>query len=37
MRLALGLYSELVLTKGARERSYITLGLYSALVVTRGA
>ena len=37
MRLALGLYSVQVLTRGAGERGYIALGLYSALVLTRGA
>ena len=37
MRLALGLYSVLVLIRGAAERGYIALGLYSALVLTRGA
>ena len=37
MRLALGLYSVHVLTRGAGERGYIALGLYSALVLTRGA
>ena len=36
MRLALGLYSVLVLTRGAGERGYIALGLYSALVLTSG-
>ena len=37
MRLALGLYSVLVLTRGAGERGYIAVGLYSALVFTRAA
>ena len=37
IRLALGLYSVLVLARGAWERGYIALGLYSALVLTRGA
>ena len=36
MRLAQGLYSVLLLTKGAGEPGYITLGLYSAVVLTRG-
>ena len=37
MRLALYLYSILVLTRGAGERRYIALCIYSALVLTRGA
>ena len=37
MRLALYLYSILVLTRGAAERRYIALCIYSALVLTRGA
>ena len=37
MRLALGLYSVLVHTRGAGERGYIAVGLYSALVLTRAA
>ena len=37
MRLALGLYSVLVLTRGAGERGYIAVGLYSALALTRAA
>ena len=37
MRLAQGLYSVMLLTRGAGEPGYITLGLYSAVVLTRGA
>ena len=36
MKLAMGLYSILVLTMGAGEQGYIALGLYSELVLTRG-
>ena len=36
-RLTLGLYSVLVLTRGAWERGYIALGLYPVLTLTRGA
>ena len=36
MKLAMGLYSVLVLTRGAGEQGYIPLGLYSTLVLTRG-
>ena len=36
MKLAMGLYSILVLTMGAWEQGYIALGLYSELVLTRG-
>ena len=37
MRLALGMYLVLVLTRGAGERGYIAVGLYSELVLTKGA
>ena len=36
MKLAMGLNSVLVLTRGAGEQGYIALGLYSTLVLTRG-